>query len=268
MTPGTRLVSPASYTLDRERFEILQKELVSEVKQHLRGVEDLCIVWTGTAHPYSNLVRTLEHAYFPADIPELVTPECEAGSQFMVVVDTRDGEDAVVHGSRICSRTRPAPAPGGPALSGFPCVDEWIVAGRVSIEDFLRFCDEREYDLDACLSIETNFVARGWHTTGERPSRVAPRHGFSSAAVGYLSFQRAAHRQRPRTGRTCTFMMVNRASIISLDRIGILGEEVPLVPGTNVGGSYRLLAAALTEHNAQTCEPINGQAPVPELILL
>ena len=64
------------------------------------------------------------------------------------------------------------------------------------------------------------------------------------------------------------FIMLLAYPLLSLDRIGILGEEVPLVPGTNVGGSYRLLAAALTEHNAQTCEPINGQAPVPELILL
>ena len=43
-------------------------------------------MWVGADHPYADIIRRLEHAYFPAEIPSMVTPQMELASLFMLLV--------------------------------------------------------------------------------------------------------------------------------------------------------------------------------------
>lgn len=270
MTVDTLEVRSADpYQMPRTAFDALQADLVSRVRSHLDGAQDLCAVWTPQDHPYADLVRRLEHTVFPSDIPRVLTPFTERSSKFLMIVDLRDGRDRVVHGARVCS-PRFAGTGGtiAPGSTGFPCVDECVREGKITSGRFREFCEERGYDIPSCVSVETCFATLGWepHTPGH-PSRTPARDGFSVAHIGYTRLYLSLVRNGALRHRSCLFGLANRTSRISFARLGIEYENLPGQSPPTDRHSFGLVAAPYGDKLVETLSVVDARMPVPELRL-
>jgi hypothetical protein len=255
------------YTMERNVFEHLQSALATEVRERRPDIDDLCAVWFHPDDPYADLVRRLEHAFFPGDIPRVITPLAERQSRFMILLDLREGTDLIAFGSRVCSPGFHHETEIPPDSTGFPAVDERIREGRLTRQEFLDFCSEQDFDVSRCVSVETAFATAGWYPgPPERAARLPDRHGVPSAWIGFAHIYRSALRNEKKPERLGFFGLFNKASSISLRRIG--SALVPMPGNTSGPGSdFNLSAIHYESTTFDRYTAVNESHPLQEFNL-
>jgi|GEM_PF-601670 len=216
-------VAEAKYVYDmpEEEFKRLESELVASIKdQHPEP--DVYAAWISPEHPYANILRTAEIEYFP-EIPELVTDEVEQQSLFYALIDTRNGEDRIVHGARLSGLSLEESNPGAHIngeVPGFIVIDELISDGKLSPEEFKAYCVNHGIDTKKSFSVETNF------RVGDR---VPSRNGVRLTDIAYMTFNDILG-DSGSVDEGAVFASINKASLISFGRAGIGFAPVPYTP--------------------------------------
>lgn len=210
----TQEISQPRYDLSKEELAQLESSLVSQIKEsHGDGV--IVPVLISPESRFANIVRTYEAEYFP-EVKELPA-EVESNTVFLALVDTRDGIDRVVHATTLSGFDIDG-APNTEAdvaeeqSTGFIVTDDLVSMGNFTPAEFKEYYISRGYDLQKCLSVETNFIV------GERPPLF---NGLRTADVAYLAVFQMFMTRNPEVGRAAIFSSINHASTQSFARVGV-----------------------------------------------
>jgi hypothetical protein len=256
----------ARYNLSPEELTTLEKELVGTVKEK-HPEEGIVSVWISPKSKFANFVRCHEAGYFPE--VEEVSAEDEKNTLFMALVDTRSDSNRVVHAATITGVNYKdndgEPIIGdhelGDAETGFFTVDSLIEKGNFTSRQFYDYYAAEGLDLKKCLSVETNF------RIGEK---VENFHGFRTADIAYLMFFKMLERTHPTPGKSVIFATINKASIDSFRRIGLvckplMGREDMSTPESEAGRESLPVAIPYDAASQKLFNSIN--APIAELFL-
>jgi GNAT superfamily N-acetyltransferase len=208
------------YHLPERQVRALEREMVSAVKTEF-SEPDVYAVWVAPDHRFADAVRTLEARQFP-EMPDVVNDSVEEHSTFLVLVDTRNNEDRIIHCTRLSgislNEQTEERSSRSEESSGYIVIDEAIGKGELSLEDFKQFCEQQNIDADTCISVETNF------RVGER---VPERDGLRISDIGYATFFRKALAKSTEASRSVLFASINIGTRKSLGTIGL--QHVPLI---------------------------------------
>lgn len=247
----------ARYDLPAEQVRELESQLVGAVKQ-AEPEPNLYVTWIGPNNRYADAVRTLEAAQFP-EVPDLVNDDIEQRSLFMAIVDTRDGEDRIVHAARLSGLSLDEGEDGmrvaGSETTGFIIIDELIRDGKLTEEEFVAFCESRDIEPADCISVETNF------RIGDK---VPGMSGLRVSDVGYTAFFNKVQEKGHSPETTTVFASINEATRRSLGAIGI-GNEL-IKPGTAESGEYELVSIPLSPSTSATFKMLGQMVTVKEMI--
>lgn len=211
------------YDLSPEELSSLENELVGEVKERYPQ-EGVVTVWLSPKNKFSDFVRCHEAQYFPE--VEEVSEEDEENTLFMALVDTRPSSNRVVHAATITGINyrnedgRPVVGdhqPGSDGETGFFTVDNLIERGNFTAQEFYDYYAQKGLDIKKCISVETNF------RIGEKAEKY---HGLRTSDIAYLKFFKMLERTDPALGKSAVFATINKASMISFQRIGLACEPL------------------------------------------
>lgn len=184
----------------------------------LPGVDDLIALWVPADDPSADAVRELEARAFPG-IDAFLDPAVERASTFLVLLDRRGDEDAIVHALRATGPMLLSPARRAAAVAddstGFVMVDEIVASGQgVTAAHFARRMTRSGFDLDRCIAIETHFRVRD----------VPKRHGLRPGSLSYIAVFAEFVARASAPGRSAVFAHVNEASLRSFRALGVRPE--------------------------------------------
>lgn len=195
------------YDLSEEELKELEQGLVSEVKSKVPE-EGVSAVWIRPDNKYANFIRTHEAHYFPE--VEEVTEEEEKNTLFMVLVDTREDENRVVHAATVMKPKDVADYPSDQP-TGFFTVDHLIALGNFKTDEFYDYYSEKGIDISKSISVETNF-------------RVGDRidyNGVGSADLAYIALLQSIKSAGGSIDQAAVFATLNEKQINSFERIDI-----------------------------------------------
>jgi hypothetical protein len=204
------------YDLDDDAVAAATARLAAFADRRFPGVRDLVALWVAADDASADALRTLESRAFPG-VEGFITPAVERASTFLVLLDRRVGEDAIVHVMRASgpmlqgARRRLEPGDG----TGFVMVDEIVASGQgVTAGAFADHAAAAGLDLDRCVAVETHF----------RVAETPKRGGLRAGSLAYLALfaQFVAHGFAP--GRSAVFAHVNEASLRSFRALGVRPE--------------------------------------------
>ena len=213
-------VYPPRYDLSGEELNVLEQELVHDIKQQVSD-EGVVAVWIYPNHKFANILRAHEANHFP-EVSEL-PQDIEDRSLFFALVDTRGGEDRVVHSTTVSGVLGRRMGevdpnnPDAPATSGFIVIDDLIEMGNFTVEEFWEYYASNGIDLGSSISVETNF------RVGDRVSKFKD---MNISDIAYLSLFRLL-KQRSKNLDTkfdssVVFASINDNTINSFARVGIV----------------------------------------------
>jgi hypothetical protein len=139
--------------------------------------------------------------------------EVEDNTVFLALVDTRDGQDRVVHATTISGYEDTA----SESATGFIVADDLAEMGNFTPEEFREYYQKKGYDLSKCISVETNFKV------GDKAPLV---NGMRTVDIAYLSVFKMLMSKEPELGGAAVFSSINRASIVSFGRRGLKCEPL------------------------------------------
>ena len=210
------------YHLPEAQVKALERELVSAIKTEY-STPDVYAAWIAPDHRFADAIRTLEARQFP-EMPDLVNENVEKRSIFMVLVDTREDEDRIIHCTRLSGLTTPSGSQETDAeSSGFIVIDEAIGKNELTLEDFHTFCERNELDVKSSISVETNF------RVGEK---VPERDGLRISDIGYVTFFRKILEKGGEVDHAGVFASINVGTRKSLGAIGVKSILIPVETST------------------------------------
>ncbi len=250
--------SPPRYDLTPEELRTLELELVNEIKE-TSPAEGITAVWIGPNHKYANILRNHEAQLFP-EVTEL-PQDIEDRSLFLALVDTRNGEDRVVHATTISgvlgrkAGEQNPDDPEGPVTSGFIVIDDLIEMGNFTPEEFWDYYKTSGVNLENAVSVETNF------RIGQR---VNDYNGFGTADIAYLTVFKLAVARSTDPSQAAVFASINDKTIKSFERVGITCN--PIMDRSNLvtseskeGLDFTPVLIVNDEHNARVFDSIDTQ---------
>ncbi len=213
-----------NYHLDMEAQDMLQKKLVGLVKETFPQ-EGIYGAWIDSNHELSNLIRTFE-ANTPEfrGIEQFVDDSVEARSKFFALVDTRYGNDRVIHATRVSGEVfsekfinrKISQKNRG---TNFIVINELIESGQgLTAEEFSSFYESIGINLNKSLGVETNF------TVGERVDTHVP--GIRVSDLGYIAIFLLLERKGFKPDETYIFANVNSNTIRSMTPLGFKFEHI------------------------------------------
>lgn len=247
------------YDLTPEELQALEAELVKSIEEH--GISDgVVAAWITPFHRFANIPRAYESKYFP-EVEELTDQEIE-NSLYLVVVDMREGEKRPVH-STIISRqnvTRESLASdekNDENLTGFYVIDDLIKTGNFTSEEFKEYYESRGYDLDKCISVETNF------RIGDKTEKY---HGARMSELSYMVIMNMFFESNPEKGKSAVFASINRASSISFRMVGLkfeplMGRDDFVTSEAERGLIYHPVCIPFDDDNHPVFEKLRLQLP-------
>lgn len=224
-TNGNARTSKPRYDLSPDELGALECDLVETLKE--LGFRDcVAAAWITPNHEFANIARMHEAKYFPEvqELPDVV----EDSTLFLVLADTRDDVDRVVHAATVSGQdvnrdeARVTPV-NQDESTGFIVVEDLIEMGNFTPQEFRDYYAAAGIDLDRCISVETNFYI------GKRAPRF---RGMTSSDLAYLAIFEFFMGLQPEFGRAVAFASINRPSIVSFGWIGL--EYEPLMGRTDL----------------------------------
>ncbi len=207
---GTDSLTPR-YDLSPEELGAIEASMVEDAKA--RFGETVSVAWVSPEHPYCDFLRTHEARYFPEVVE--TDPEYDLNQVYLAIVDTRSGQDKVVHAASVM-RLRSILNNDGTESSdrtGLYTVDSLIGLGNFTKEEFLAFYRDQGIELDASIAVETNFKIT---------DNFEPFFGMgSSADLAYLTLFNTLIANNAPIDKTVVFATINTKQIKSLERVGI-----------------------------------------------
>lgn len=244
------------YHLPESQVKALERELVSAIKTEYT-TPDVYAAWITPDHRFADAVRTLEARQFP-EMPDLVNDSVEKRSVFMVLVDTREGEDRIVHCTRLSGiklhEDQPDQTIEG---SGFIVIDEAIEKNELSSEGFQKFCEKNNLDPTHFISVETNF------RVGEK---VPDRDGLRMSDIGYVTFFRKILDKGGEINHSGVFASINIGTRKSLGAIGVKSILIPVESTTQKAEDqlYELVAIPASSETSRILTELGQFVTVKE----
>ncbi len=249
--------SPYNYNLSPVEYRRVESQLVASVKAQ-NDKPDVYAAWIAPSHPYANALRTQEANYFP-EIPQLVDDSIEEQSLFYALIDTRNGEDRIIHGARL-SGLALSPEGEEPTVNqetpGFIVINELMHSGRITEEEFATYCEHNRITITDSFSVETNF------RVGDRAPH---RNGVRIPDIAYIAFNGILEESGFRdTGRV--FASINRASRVSFRTAGMEYAEIPIHPNPDdADQKYDLVSIPFAPSLKQLASSLGGLATVEQM---
>jgi hypothetical protein len=211
-------MSDYRYDLDDDEIAVATDRLAAFADERFPGVRDLIALWVASDDPTADAVRTLENRAFPG-IDGFMSASVERASTFLVLLDRRADDDAIVHAMRASGPMLLSPdrrdAVRADDGTGFVMVDEIVESGQgVTPDAFTQSAAHDGLDLDRCFAIETHF----------RVKDVPKRGGLRPGSLTYIAVFAEFVAQGFEPGRSAVFAHVNEASMRSFQALGVRPE--------------------------------------------
>lgn len=244
------------YHLPEVQVRALERELVSAIKTEY-STPDVYAAWIAPDHRFADAIRTLEARQFP-EMPDLVNETVEKRSVFMVLVDTRNDEDRIIHCTRLSGLNMQSGAqePGAES-SGFIVIDEAIGKNELTLEGFHTFCEQNHLDATSSISVETNF------RVGEK---VPERDGLRMSDIGYVTFFRKILEKGGEIDHAGVFASINVGTRKSLGAIGVKSILIPVETSTQKAEdeAYELVAIPASAETSRILTELGQYVTVKE----
>lgn len=243
------------YDLDTKELAQLESELVDLAKERA-GSETVVPIVIDPKSKFANIVRTHEAEHFP-EVKEL-SAEVEHNTVFLAMVDTRTDIDRVVHATTLSGYSIDGSTEDKAESTGFIVADDLANLANFTPQEFKKYYREKGYDLNKCLSVETNF------NIGDR---VPLLNGMSSADIAYLTIFQLFMAREPELGKATIFASINEASAKSFARIGLkcellMGRDDLETPESRLGKAYKPIAIPYTAESRHIFESLPRLAPI------
>ncbi|MBI3983976.1 hypothetical protein HY346_01640 [Candidatus Microgenomates bacterium] len=199
-------VTAPIYNLSLEELGELEQGLIAIAEQAAAG-SDFVGVWIHPDSKFANFARTHEASYFP-EVAE-VSPQTEASTRFLVLVDTRPENRRVVHAATVTGLEQ---AEDGAETTGFNVVDELIAAGNFTADEFRQFYRQRKLELSKSIAVETNF------RIGEK---VVGPDGIPTSYLVYLALFSLVKQGGAAIDQAAVFATLNDLQVNSFERFGL-----------------------------------------------
>jgi hypothetical protein len=254
------------YDLNNREVRVLEKEL-ADISREQYPEDGVFSIWVDSRSKYTNIARTYEAKYFPEvqDVPDEVEDKCLT----MLVLDTRDGVDRIVHASNIMVGARIEDSLKDSNEEGnvesvektdMFVIDDLINSGNFTAKEFRDYYTDRGIDLSKSVSIETHF------RIGDATKKF---NSLSISDLAYLSIFQFVKRGGFEYGHGMAFATINRNVVYSLKKIKmdyelLMGRDDFDTPEHELGRTSLPVAIPYNKVNSDLFDSISS-LDLPEL---
>lgn len=202
------------YNLSETQIRYLEADLANRITRDMGLEEDLYSLWVDPNSIYSNIARTNEKKYWKY-MPEIMS-EHEDQSLFLMLFDTRNDRNEVVHGTRI-SGFRPEGLRDDNSQTGLIIIDDIINSNQgLTAKYFRDYYTSRGIDLMKCITVESNVSI----------SRTKRYNGLHTPDLAYLSIFKNLISRGGNPDDSYVFAVINMPTVLSFGRIGLDYESL------------------------------------------